>query len=522
MSERRSSQATVLVLGDQLLRNHPALQAAEHEFERDRINIVLVESEHRNTVLPYHRRKLAMMLSAMRHYVDRLRTMGYRVDHRQGRNITTGLRQHFAASGSQRLFTMQANEYDARQWQSRLQQLLRIETTILPNTQFLGSQFQPFPDPKPGNRYVMENFYRGMRQHFRVLLDQDGSPAGGSWNYDAENRKPLPPGASFPERLAFKLDDITRQAIAEAEHSRDAIGSAQGFDLAVTHEQAERELFDFIENRLIKFGPYEDAMSTRDGVLYHSMLSAYVNIGLLEPMQMIRAAESAYLEGRAPLNSVEGFIRQILGWREFMYWQYWQQMPGLRAANDWKATRELPQFFWDGDTRMNCLRHAVGRVLDIGYAHHIERLMVICNFCLLAGVVPSQVAEWFLALYVDAFDWVVQPNVIGMGLNADGGHIGTKPYIASANYINKMSDYCRSCFYDHKSRTGENACPYNVLYWNFLVEHEEKLKGNPRLGPAVLGLKRVDPAERAAIRKSAKKFLKQLDDAAYVGATQKH
>lgn len=510
--------ATVVVLGDQLVREHPAIAAAESEFGLEHVTVLMVESEHRHTLLPYHRRKLALVLSAMRHYAERLRARGYQVDYRKARNITSGVREHLSATGSSRLFAMEASEYDARRWQKRLGALVGVPVTLLPNTQFLVSRFDPFGAAVPGKRYVMENFYRAMRLEFRVLVDREGNPEGGSWNFDAENRKPLPKNEPIPERVACKLDDITRQAIAQAEQSRDAIGSAQGFDLAVTHEQAERELFDFIEHRLAKFGPYEDAMTTRDGVLYHSTLSNYVNIGLLEPMQMIRAAEAAYLEGRAPLNSVEGFIRQVLGWREFMYWQYWQQMPGLRTANGWKATRELPQFFWDGDTRMNCLRHAVGRVLQVGYAHHIERLMLICNFCLLAGVVPSEVADWFQSLYVDAFDWVVQTNVVGMGLNADGGRIGTKPYIASANYINKMSDYCGSCSYDHKERTGENACPFNSLYWNFLIEHEEQLKANPRMGPAVLGLKRVDAAERAAIRKQAKRFLKELEDAPYISA----
>jgi deoxyribodipyrimidine photolyase-related protein len=251
-------------------------------------------------------------------------------------------------------------------------------------------------------------------------------------------------------------------------------------------------------------------MSSRSEVLYHSTLSFYVNIGLLEPMQMIRSAEMAWERGKAPLNSVEGFVRQILGWREYIYWQYWRLMPGLREANAWKAHRPMPRMFWDAETEMRCLRTVVRRLIATGYTHHIERLMVICNFCLLAGVDPFGVAEWFLTFYADAYDWVVLPNVIGMGLNADGGQTATKPYIASANYINRMSDYCAGCRYDPRARTGPDACPYNFLYWNFLIEHEGRLRANPRLGPAVLGLSRIGATERDAIRHEAARFLESL------------
>ncbi|MFN3983294.1 MAG: cryptochrome/photolyase family protein, partial [Caldilinea sp.] len=228
------------------------------------------------------------------------------------------------------------------------------------------------------------------------------------------------------------------------------------------------------------------------------------------PLEMAARAEQAYHDGVAPLASVEGFIRQIIGWREYIYWQYWQQMPGLLHANGWQHIRAMPQLFWDGDTDMNCLKHVVARVIESGYSHHIERLMVICNFCMLAGVDPAAVNAWFLSFYVDAYEWVVTPNVIGMGLNADGGRTATKPYIASANYINKMSDYCVGCCFDPKIRSGEGACPFNVLYWNFLLEHEETLRANPRFGPAVLGLKHLAPGERSEIQRQAVRFLDNL------------
>jgi deoxyribodipyrimidine photolyase-related protein len=270
-------------------------------------------------------------------------------------------------------------------------------------------------------------------------------------------------------------------------------------------------LAEFVAERLIDFGPYEDAMSSQDDDLYHSKLSAYLNIGLLEPMEVIEAAVSAFESGHAPINSVEGFVRQILGWREYIYWQYWRLGSELIESNFWGATRPLPVFFWDGQCEMNCVRTVIRRAIDTGYNHHIERLMVLCNFALLAGLEPLEVNEWFLSAYVDAYEWVMAPNVLGMGLNADGGIVATKPYIASANYINKMSDYCQGCSFDQQKRTGENACPFNTLYWNFLIQHEETLRANPRLGPNVLGLRHLNDEERAAVQNDALRFLSKLE-----------
>jgi deoxyribodipyrimidine photolyase-related protein len=230
---------------------------------------------------------------------------------------------------------------------------------------------------------------------------------------------------------------------------------------------------------------------------------------LLEPLALARTAEAAYHAGAAPINSVEGFIRQIIGWREYIYWQYWRSMPEIMEANFWKAIRSLPDWFWDGETEMNCLRHVLSRVREQGYAHHIERLMVLSNFCLLAGLDPLEVNDWFTSSFIDAYEWVMAPNVFGMGLNADGGVIATKPYIASANYINKMSDYCQHCDYDHKKRTGLKACPFNTLYWNFAIQNEEILRANPRLGRNVLGLRYLDEAERQAVVTQAEHFLQR-------------
>jgi deoxyribodipyrimidine photolyase-related protein len=298
--------------------------------------------------------------------------------------------------------------------------------------------------------------------------------------------------------------------MAEVERSNHGVGMVDGFGLAVTRAQALTAFNDFLANRLASFGPYEDAMSSQHPVLYHSKLSPYLNIGLLEPLELIEAVQAAYHQDRAPINSVEGFVRQVLGWREYIYWQYWRLMPDLSEGNAWHAERTLPHFFWDGQTEMNCLRHAISRALESGYNHHIERLMLICNFCLLAGIHPAAVNEWFLSAYVDAYEWVMVPNVIGMGLNADGGLIATKPYIASANYINRMSNYCQPCRYDRRQRSGADACPFNYLYWSFLLKHEATLRANPRMGRNVLGLRHLEEDERKAVRQQALSFLEEL------------
>jgi deoxyribodipyrimidine photolyase-related protein len=502
--------SSVWILGDQLLLDHPALAAAEAAVGRAQVCVVLIESAGRIAQHPYQRKKIVLLLAAMRHYAEALRGRGYTVDYRQAPDFLSGLQQHCAAHCPARLFCMDAAEYETRALQQALGLHLDRPVETLPNTQFLVGRFDPYPNPQPGRRYVLEQFYRVLRRTFNVLMDGD-LPAGGQWNYDTLNRKPLPRTLNPPESVRFPPDAVTGAVIEQVEASGHGVGRAADFDLAVTHVQAAAALDEFIEQRLGYFGAYEDAMSSRSHMLYHSGLAPYLNIGLLEPLQLIRAAEAAYRAGRAPLNSAEGFIRQVLGWREFIYWQYWRQMPALRDVNAWQAQRDLPAMFWDGVTSMRCLQHTVNRALEHGYTHHIERLMLICNFGMLAGIRPQALNDWFLAAYVDAYEWVMLPNVLGMGLNADGGRTATKPYIASANYIKNMSDYCDGCRYNAKERIGPDACPFNVLYWNFLIRHEAQLRANPRMGPNVLGLNRIAPDERERIQAAAALVLDCLD-----------
>jgi deoxyribodipyrimidine photolyase-related protein len=509
----------VWILPDQLTDRHPALAAAEEAVGRERVRVVLIESERWLNRLPYHRKRQVLILSAGRHYAEELRERGYDVAVIRAEHALEGLLDLRKQTGFRKLWTMASSEHAVRRWQQeRLSEELGVPVEVQPSTLFLVDQYDPCAGAPRTKRVVMESFYRSMRKHWGLLMEPDLSPTGGQWNYDAANRKPIPRGRTWPRRRGFEPDELTREVMREVDSAGHGVGSVEGFDLAVTRHDAETAFQEFLEERLADFGPYEDAMSAREGLLAHSMLSPYMNLGMLEPLAMARRAEAEYRQGKAPLNSVEGFIRQIVGWREYIYWQYHRQMPELARANGWQASRGMPRMFWDGETDMRCIRHVVGRLLRDGYTHHIERLMIICNFCMIAGVDPAAVADWFLTFYVDSHEWVVLPNVIGMGLNADGGMTATKPYISSAAYIKRMSDFCGGCRYRTDVRAGESACPFNTLYWNFLIEHEERLRANPRLGASVLGLRHLDAEERRVVQKSARAYLERLEIYGEAGA----
>lgn len=501
---------TVWILGDQLLQEHPALSLAEKDVSGNRLRVLMIESQERAQRHPYHQKKLVLLFSAMRHYAEKLRNTGFEVDYRISSTTSMAIENHIQSHHPEKIYTMAASEYRGRVFQENLQEKFKIPVKLLPNTQFLVGRYDPYPDPDPDKRYLQENFYREMRQYFNLLIGPDGQPSGGAWNFDKNNRLRLPKDVQPPVPISFKADEITTSVIEEVEQKYIGIGQATGFDYAVTHEAAQSAADDFFDNRLADFGAYEDAMSNTHGTLFHSRLSPYLNLGLLEPLKLAQEAEKRFLDGKAPINSAEGFIRQLVGWREYIYWQYWRMVPGIDEANFFNARRELPQMFWHSNTQMNCLQKVIWRALNDGYTHHIERLMILSNFCLLAGIAPQEVNAWFLSAYIDAYEWVMLPNVYGMGLYADGGQISTKPYISSANYINKMSDYCRNCSFDHKLRSGVTACPYNYLYWNFILTHEDTLKTNPRMGRSLLGLRRFDSNQREQIKENTGKFLESL------------
>ncbi len=358
--------------------------------------------------------------------------------------------------------------------------------------------------------FRMETFYRFMRERTGLLMD-DGEPTGGQWNYDRDNRKPLPRAFAPPERLGFEPDPVTAEVLelVEARFSGH-FGTLEGFGWAVTRADAVRALAAFVADCLPGFGDYQDAMKTGAPFLYHAVLSPYLNAGLLSAREVCAAAEAAFRAGSAPLNATEGFIRQILGWREYVRGIYWHHMPDYASTNALNAERSLPAFYWTGDTEMNCLRQAIDDTRRHAYAHHINRLMVTGNFALLAGVKPAEIEDWYLCVYADAYDWVELPNVHGMSIFADGGLMGSKPYAAGGAYIDRMSDYCAGCRYSPRLRTGPDACPFNYLYWAFLIDHADQLRGNHRLSMPYRTIERWGAERSAAISREAKVFLDGL------------
>jgi deoxyribodipyrimidine photolyase-related protein len=359
----------------------------------------------------------------------------------------------------------------------------------------------------------MEFYYRDMRRSTGILMDGD-QPEGGEWNFDRENRKPLPRQIVVPARRALEPDAITREVL-ELVSQRFAghFGDLEPFSWAVTREEALVILDDFIEYGLPTFGDYQDAMKASEPFLFHSMLSPYLNAGLLLAREVVARVEHAYRQGDVPLNSAEGFVRQILGWREYIRGLYWLKMPDYAQTNFFDAKRPLPAFYWTGETRSNCLRHCITGTKQHAYEHHIQRLMVTGNFALIAGFEPAQVEEWYLIVFADAYEWVELPNTHGMILFADGGLLGSKPYAASGTYINKMSDYCRGCSYDVRQRSGPDACPFNYLYWDFLIRNRALLEANRRLAMPYRTLAKMPAARVAEIKADAARFLDSLEPA---------
>ena len=500
-------RTTVWILGDQLSPRWPAW-LAEHGLNPGNARLLFIESSAKLCARPWHRHKLILVLSAMRHFMDDMRRVGFQVDHRRAPTFLAALRAHAQEHPDERLVVMRPSTWQGAQFVSRLGETLGLPVEVWPNRFFLSSP----ADLGTARSPLMETFYRKLRRRTGILMEGD-QPVGGRWNWDAENRRP-PRKDWSPDALpavpSYAPDAITQEVIREVARLETAWGRLEGFALPVTRADALAFYQDFLEHRLPSFGPYQDAMYSGQPWLFHALISPLINIGLLDPLEVCAGAERAWQAGHAPLNSVEGFIRQVIGWREFIYAIYWREMPRLREMNVLGAHRPLPAFYWDAQTDMACLRECVQGVWERGYTHHIQRLMVLCNFALLAGINPQEVNEWFLSTYADAYDWVVTPNVIGMGLFADGGIVGTKPYAASANYINKMSNYCAGCRFDPRQRVGPRACPFNALYWDFVARHADRLGANPRTSMAVKTLNRLDKRELAAMRAQAAAFLDAL------------
>ncbi len=502
----------IVVLGDQLSMDLASLRAAD--AERDRILIAEVAEEA--TYVGHHKKKIAFLFSAMRHFAEALRRDGWRVDYTvyddpdNTGSFTGEVERAIGRLDPAALHVTEPGEWRVRQAMDEWSKRFGLPVQILEDDRFACShgEFERWAEGRKQLR--MEFFYRDMRRRTGLLMDGD-DPAGGRWNFDAENRKPPRSGLAVPAPKRFEPDAITREVLAlVADRFDNHIGTLEPFRFAVTAEQAQAVLDHFVDRLLPSFGDYQDAMVAGEPFLYHAVISPYINAGLLNPLDVCRRVERAYRQGRAPLNAAEGFIRQIIGWREYVRGIYWLKMPDYREQNYFAAQRDLPDFYWTANTDMACMAAAIRQTLDEAYAHHIQRLMVTGNFALLAGIDPKQVHEWYLAVYADAFEWVELPNTLGMSQFADGGLLASKPYAASGNYINRMSDYCGGCSYDVKRKTGEGACPFNALYWDFLARNEAHLRGNPRLAQIYRSWDRMEADRRAQYRNSAAQFLAGL------------
>ena len=495
-----------VVLGDQLNPDNPVLQGVDNDADL----VWFCEASDEATQVPSHKARIVLFLSAMRHCADALRERGLPVrylelDQHPYNSLSEALEADLKALRPQVVRVTHPGEYRVLEDLRRACDLQSIPIEVLEDDHFLCSP-KDFDNWAQGRKALrLEHFYRWMRKREQILMD-DGEPAGGEWNFDKANRKSFGkkgPGL-LPTPIGFEPDAITRSVMALVEKRfPDAPGRLDAFDWPVTPQQAESALADFVRNRLEQFGPFQDAIWDGEPFLYHARLSAAMNLKLLDPGRVIDAAQTAYRDGHAPLASVEGFIRQVLGWREYVRGIYWREMPGYLEQNALDARQPLPAFYWTGDTEAACLRAAVGQVLEYGYGHHIQRLMVTGLFGLLLGVEPQALHRWYLAMFVDAVEWVEAPNTLGMSQFADGGLLASKPYAASGAYIQRMSNHCQQCRFDPKQATGDTACPFTTLFWDFLARHRSRFANHPRTALMWRNLDRIDVDRVAAIRAQA-------------------
>ncbi len=505
----------VPILGDQLSRD---LASIRGRAKNDTV-ILMMEVWDEATYVKHHKQKIVLIFSAMRHFAKELRDAGWAVDYVKLDNPDnagsfTGELARAVEEHSPRLISaVESGEWRVRQAMDQWPDKFSCEVDILRDDRFIcpQSEFDAWAEDRTELR--MEFFYREMRRKTGLLMNGD-KPEGGEWNYDSENRRPPKERMAGPERPTFEPDSITQEVIVLVEERfPDHFGKLDNFGWPVTRHDAEDAAEAFFTDRIELFGPYQDAMVAGQDDLFHSMLSTSINLGLLDPLQLCQRAERAYKDGTAPLNSVEGFIRQIIGWREYVRGFYWHQMPHLQKANALNAQRGLPEFYWTGETDMACLADAIRSTRDNAHAHHIQRLMVLGNFALLAGINPRDVQDWFLVVYADAYEWVELPNVAAMILYADGGKLASKPYAASANYINKMSNYCSNCAYSPSRKTGDGACPFNGLYWYFMHRHRDRLEKNQRVGRIYANWDRMGSERQQEYLESAQAFLDTLTPA---------
>ncbi len=501
------------VLGDQLTHSLASLKS----LDKDNDMVLMVEVQEEATYVKHHPKKIAFLFSAMRHFAKELEEKGVPVRYIRltDENNTHSFRGELCRAVDELqpecVEVCEPGEYRVLEDMEGWEGACGVPVSILPDDRFYCS-LEEFADWAEGRKLLrMEHFYRQMRKNTGVLME-GGKPVGGKWNYDKQNRKSLPKQFQVPPRMECEPDAITQEVLdLVAERFDSHFGTVDHFWFATKRDDALACFEDFITRCLNSFGDYQDAMAQNQPFLYHSLISMYLNAGLLTPHELVERAEEAYQAGQAPLNAVEGFIRQVMGWREYVRGIYWLKMPDYAETNTLEASRPLPEFYWTGETQMNCLSQVIKQTYDEAYAHHIQRLMVTGNFALVAGIAPKEVCEWYLLVYADAYDWVELPNTHGMALYADGGFLGSKPYASSGKYIDRMSNYCSHCTYNVKESTGEKACPFNYLYWNFLMENQERLQGNQRMSLIYSQMARMSEDKLKAMAEQAEAFLADPD-----------
>jgi len=493
------SLPTIWVFGDQLNRGIGALAGATPQTHR----VLFIESTSKIASRKWHVQRAHFIVASMRKFANELRTEGFEVDYRFAHSMRKGFDAHVLGFKPSEVVATEPNSYGARQ----LAAGLGVRT--VPSNQFLchPNEYQTFLGSR--KTIKMEDFYRWQRKRLNVLMDGD-EPMGGRWNFDEENRQPPPKTGHdrWPEPQRYELDEIDRAVLESVQ--KHCFGRLPEGQWATTREGALARLRSFVDQVLPMFGEHEDAMLKSNWHLAHSLLSPYLNVGLLLPGEVVSAAETAFKEGKVPMNSAEGFIRQIIGWREYIWNCYWQWMPEYSQMNSLGASKDLPPMFTDPTkTSMACMKSVLTGINERSYSHHIERLMVLGNFALIAGINPQQFTRWMWNSYIDAAEWVMVPNVIGMSQYADGGMLATKPYASGGAYIDRMSDHCKGCVYDRKKRTGDDACPFTVLYWDFFLRHQERFVKNPRVARQVRAAQQLQDSDELQI--VAVKMLKKLD-----------
>lgn len=502
----------ILILGDQLDINSSALR----DFDPTTDEVLMVESQNESTYVWSHKAKIAIFLSAMRHFAQTLLSKKIPLTYIKESSLTIEeeLKHQLIQKKVTHLVCVEPGEYRLKLAIENLARDLNVHLSMEDDHHFYCSnqEFREWVADKKELR--LEYFYRYMRKKHHILIDDDEQPVGGQWNFDDQNRKPYSkngPGL-IDAPLIFAPDEISHEVLefVERQYSEHP-GSLEHFSWPVTREQALAALKHFVNHRLATFGIYQDAMWKETPFGWHSILSTSLNLKLLNPREVVQSALEAYQNNRLDLATVEGFIRQVIGWREFVRGIYYLDMPEMATTNFYQHQRKLPEWYWTANTKMNCMKDAIGQTLKYGYAHHIQRLMITGNFALLAEISPQQVSDWYLAIYVDAIEWVELPNVVGMALFANGGRFTSKPYIASGAYVKRMSNYCDGCQYKPDVRYGEQACPLTTLYWNFLINHQVEFNQNPRTRLMTANLSKISTEDRALIQLHAKKILDDIE-----------